>query len=36
MVYRDGTFGNLPIHTVVDSKYQIDPAIMKLCAPLCG
>jgi 6-phosphofructokinase 1 len=35
MVYRDGTFGNLPIHTVVDSKYQIDPAIMKLCTPLC-
>ncbi|MCH1922908.1 6-phosphofructokinase, partial [Shewanella sp. A3A] len=36
MVYRDGTFGNLPIHTVVDSKYQIDPAIMKLCGPLCA
>lgn len=36
MVYRDGTFGHLPIHTVVDSKYKIDPGLMRLCAPLCS
>ncbi|MDB6079178.1 MAG: 6-phosphofructokinase [Akkermansiaceae bacterium] len=36
MVYRDGTFGHLPIHTVVDSKYKLDPALLKLCMPLCG
>lgn len=36
MVYRDGTFGHLPIHTVVDSKYKIDPSLMKLCTPLCS
>jgi hypothetical protein len=36
MVYRDGTFGHLPISTVVDSKYKIDPSLMKLCMPLCS
>lgn len=35
MVYRDGSFGTLPINTVCDSKYVIDPAILKLCKPLC-
>ncbi|MGC4012977.1 MAG: 6-phosphofructokinase [Luteolibacter sp.] len=34
MVYRDGTYGHLPIHTVVDSKYKIDPALIRLGAPL--
>jgi hypothetical protein len=35
MVFRDGTFGHLPIATVVDSKYKIDPSLIKLCTPLC-
>lgn len=35
MVYRDGSFGQLPIHTVCDSRYQIDPALLKLCSGLC-
>lgn len=34
MVFREGTFGHLPIHQVTDAKYAIDPAIKKLCAPL--
>jgi len=34
MVYRDGRFGHLPIHIVTDSKYVIDPALVKLCSPL--
>jgi 6-phosphofructokinase 1 len=34
MIYRDGTYGRLPIHKVADSKYEIDPALLKLAAPL--
>lgn len=34
MVYRDGTFGHLPIHTVADAKYRIDPALLRFGAPL--
>jgi 6-phosphofructokinase 1 len=34
MIYRDGTYGRLPIHKVEDSKYEIDPALLKLAAPL--
>jgi len=34
VVYRDGTFGHLPIHTVCDAKYRIDPALLKLCRAL--
>lgn len=36
MVYRDGTFGHLPIHAVVDSKYELDSSLLRLCRPLCG
>jgi 6-phosphofructokinase 1 len=28
MIYRDGTYGHLPIHTVADSKYKLDPALL--------
>lgn len=35
IVYREGAFGKLPIHTVCDSKYQLDKALLKLCAGLC-
>lgn len=34
MVYRDGTYGRLPISTVCDDKYKIDPSLLKLCGPL--
>lgn len=34
MIYRDGTYGRLPIQKVADSKYEIDPALLKLAAPL--
>ncbi len=34
MVYRDGTYGHLPIQAVADAKYHIDPALLKLGAPL--
>lgn len=34
MVFRDGTYGHLPIHVVTDSKYVLDPALLKLAAPL--
>jgi len=36
MVYRDGTFGTLPIHAVCDSKYQIDSSLKRLCSKLCS
>lgn len=35
MVYRKGSFGHLPISEVCDATYQMDPAILKLCRPLC-
>jgi hypothetical protein len=34
MVYRDGSYGHLPIQAVADAKYHIDPALLKLGAPL--
>jgi 6-phosphofructokinase 1 len=34
MVYRDGTYGHLPIQIVADSKYQLDPALLRLASPL--
>jgi 6-phosphofructokinase 1 len=34
MVYRDGTYGHLPIHAVADAKYKLDPALMRLGKPL--
>ncbi|MGL5017999.1 MAG: 6-phosphofructokinase [Luteolibacter sp.] len=36
MVYRDGTYGQLPIQAVADSKYKLDPALLKLAAPLAS
>jgi 6-phosphofructokinase 1 len=36
MVHRKGTFGSLPISEVCDSKFEMDPSILKLCRPLCG
>lgn len=35
MIYKDGTFGSLPIHDVCDSKYRIDPQLITLCRSLC-
>jgi 6-phosphofructokinase 1 len=34
MTFRDGTYGHLPIDQVADAKYKIDPALLKLAAPL--
>ncbi|MEM1083628.1 MAG: 6-phosphofructokinase [Verrucomicrobiota bacterium] len=34
MVFRKGSFGQAPIEEVCDSKYEMDPAILKLCKPL--
>ena len=34
MTFREGSFGSVPIETVTSSKYNIDPALLKLCAPL--
>lgn len=34
MVYRDGTYGHLPIQVVADSKYQLDSALLRLASPL--
>jgi 6-phosphofructokinase 1 len=34
MVYRDGTYGHLPIHAVADAKYKLDPALLRLGKPL--
>lgn len=36
MVFRDGSYGNLPIQKVADVKYQIDPALLKLAGPLAA
>ena len=36
MVYRDGTYGHLPIQAVADAKYKLDPALLKLAAPLAS
>gem|GEM_PF-3259575 len=34
MVFRDGSYSHLPIHQVTDSKYKLDPAIIRLASPL--
>jgi 6-phosphofructokinase 1 len=34
MVYRDGTYGRIPIAEVAHKKYQMDPALLKLATPL--
>lgn len=31
VVYRDGTFGHLPINEVADAKHRVDPSLVKLC-----
>ena len=36
MVFRDGTYGHLPIHEVADSKYVLDPALLRLASPLAS
>lgn len=36
MVFRDGSYGHLPIHEVTDSKYKLDPALLKLAGPLAS
>jgi 6-phosphofructokinase len=33
MVYRDGTYGCIPIAEVTHSKYRMDPALLQLAAP---
>ena len=35
MIYRDGTYGHLPIHEVCDAKYELDPMLLKMCSSLC-
>ncbi|GAA5481227.1 ATP-dependent 6-phosphofructokinase [Haloferula sargassicola] len=35
MIYRDGTYATKPIHEVCDSRYQLDPTVLRLCRPLC-
>lgn len=30
MVFKEGNFGSLPIHEVADSKYKMDPMLLKL------
>ncbi|MGB1131330.1 MAG: 6-phosphofructokinase, partial [Haloferula sp.] len=34
MVYRDGDYGDLPIQEVCDSKYELDPKLLRMCADL--
>jgi len=34
MVYRDGTYGRVPIAEVANRKYRMDTALLKLAAPL--
>ena len=34
MVYKEGTFGEIPIGQVADAKYRMDPALLKLGLPL--
>jgi 6-phosphofructokinase 1 len=36
MVFRDGTYGHLPIQAVADAKYQIDASLLRLAAPLAS
>lgn len=34
MIYRDGSYGELPIDKVADVRYRMDPALLKLGLPL--
>ena len=34
MVYKEGTFGSIPIHEVTDSKCSLDPILVKLASRL--
>jgi 6-phosphofructokinase 1 len=34
MIYKDGTYGEIPIEQVADAKYKMDPALLKLGVPL--
>lgn len=34
MVFRDGTYGHLPIDAVAHQKYKLDPTLLKLAGPL--
>ena len=36
MVYRDGTFGHLPIQAVADQKYKLDAGLLRLAGPLAA
>ncbi len=35
IVYKEGSFGTVPISTVADSHAKIDPTLINLCTPLC-
>ena len=34
MTFKDGTYSHLPIDEVADAHYKLDPALLKLAAPL--
>lgn len=34
IVFRDGTYGQLPIHAVTDAKYRVDSGLIRLGKPL--
>lgn len=36
MVFRDGTYGHLPIHAVADAKYRVDSGLLQLARPLAN
>ncbi len=36
MVYRDGTYGHLPIDAVAHQKYKLDDTLLKLAGPLAS
>jgi 6-phosphofructokinase 1 len=36
MVFRDGTYGHLPIEAVAHQKYQLDSTLIKLAGPLAS
>ncbi len=35
MIYKDGSYGQLPIDQVADARYKMDTHILELVAPLC-
>lgn len=35
MIYKSGSFGELPVHEVTDSSIYSDKALVELCKPLC-